>query len=527
MPTVNLQPLDFLLMAAYVVAVVGWGLWHAKRQNAEGYFLGGRQMPWPVIGLSMIAMCVSSSSLVGWSADAYDTGIAVFNYGMAGAIVPIVFFVVFFLPFYLRNNIFTLPEFLEGRYDGRSRFYLSVVTVLGYTFADAAVTLYAGALMLQLVVPSVGLAPLVWAIAVVAASYTLIGGLSSVMWVDIVQAIVLLGGSTALTVIAFSEAGGWGAVMSQVPEGHLHLLRPADDASVPWPTLIITLPMLGFYFWGLSQAMVQRTLSAKSIDHGRWGSLLAAALNFLVFFVMVLPGLAGRVLYPELETPNQVYPKMVFELLPVGVTGVVVVGFLAAMVSTLSSILNSAQTLVTMDLVNKLRPGLSSQQLVRVGNVAGIAIIAVAALWAPQIQSFGSVIKYFQQLLSYMAPPIVAVFVLGLFWRKATATAAFSALLAGLAVAVTLLLVKQHTPLAEMHFLYVAPLLFATSVAFLVVVSYVTNPPTAEAVERFVWRPAYFAAESEQLVGVSPFKNYRILSAALLAFSAAFFILWR
>lgn len=514
-------------MAIYVVAVVGWGLWHSKRQSAEGYFLGGRQMPWPVIGLSMIAMCVSSSSLVGWSADAYDTGIAVFNYGIAGAIVPIVFFVVFFLPFYLRNNIFTLPEFLEGRYDHRSRLYLSVVTVLGYTFADAAVTLYAGALMLQLVFPSVDLSLLVWGIAIVAASYTLIGGLSAVMWVDIVQAVVLLGGSTALTMIAFNEAGGWGTVMTQVPEGHLHLLRPVDDASVPWPTLFITLPMLGFYFWGLSQAMVQRTLSARSIDHGRWGSLLAAALNFVVFFVMVLPGLAGRVLYPDLETPNEIYPTMVFDLLPAGVTGIVVVGFLAAMVSTLSSILNSAQTLVTMDLVKKVRPGLSSDQLVRVGNVAGILIVVTAAIWAPQIANFGSVIKYFQQLLSYMAPPIVAVFALGLFWRRATATAAFVSLLSGLAVAVMLLLTKQHTPLADMHFLYIAPLLFGVSALLLIAVSFLTTPPSEETVERYVWLPSYFAEESRQLVGVPLIKNYRVLSGVLLAFSAAFFFLWR
>ena len=525
--TTSLESLDFVLMAGYLVAIMAWGLWHSKRQTAEGYFLGGRGMRWPVIGLSMIAMCVSSSSLVGWSGDAYDTGVSVFNYGIAGAIIPIIFFVLFFLPFYLRNKIFTLPEFLEGRYDSRSRYYLSIITVVGYTFADAAVTLYAGALMLQLIFPGVSLEPLVWGIAILAASYTLIGGLSAVMWVDIIQALVLMGGSTALTIIAFSKAGGWEAVMTQVPSDHLHLLRPADDPSVPWPALFISLPLLGFYYWGLSQAMVQRTLSARDIDHGRWGSIFAAALNFVVFFVMVLPGLAGRVLYPEIETANQIYPKMVFELLPPGVTGIVVIGFLAAMVSTLSSILNSTQTLVTMDLVTKIRPDLSDRQLVFAGNVAGLVIIMLAALWAPQIHNFGSVVKYFQQLLSYMAPPIVAVFLAGLFWSRASATGAFVSLLSGLAMAVFLLLFIDQTPLADWHFLYVAPIIFIASWLLLVGVSLMTEPPASAIVDRFVWRPAIFNEETEALVGVSWFQNYRVLSALVLTTSLVFYIVWR
>ncbi len=527
MPTAKLETLDYVLMAAYVAAIVSWGLWHSKRQSPEGYFLGGRGMRWPVIGLSMIAMCVSSSSLVGWSGDAYDTGISVFNYGIAGAIVPIVFFVVFFLPFYLRNKIFTLPEFLEGRYDARSRYYLSIITVVGYTFADAAVTLYAGALMMQLIFPGIGLEPLVWAIAVMASSYTLIGGLAAVMWVDIVQALVLIGGSAILTVIAFSKAGGWQAVMAQAPADHLHLWRPADDPSVPWPTLFITLPMLGFYFWGLSQAMVQRTLSAQDIDHGRWGSIFAAALNFVVFFVMVLPGLAGRVLFPDLESANQVYPTMVFELLPPGLTGLVVIGFLAAMVSTLSSILNSAQTLVTMDLVSKVRPGLTDKQLVLAGNVAGFVIIVVAALWAPQIDRFGSVVKYFQQLLSYMAPPIVAVFLAGLFWKRASAAGAFTALLFGFATALAMVFFRDRTPLADWHFLYIAPLIFIASLLPLIGVSLATDPPSASTVDRYVWRPAFFRAESETLVGVPWLKNYRVLSALVLIGSLGFFLVWR
>jgi solute:Na+ symporter, SSS family len=527
MPTINLSATDLAVMAIYLVLIVAWGIRHASRGSEEGYFLGGRGMTWPLIGLSMMAMCVSSSSLVGWSGDAYDTGIAVFNYGIAGAILPILFFIVFFLPFYLRNRIFTLPEFLEGRYDSRSRYYLSSITIIGYTFADAAVTLYAGGLMVQLVFPGADLSTVIWGIAILAASYTLIGGLSAVMWVDLIQSVVLFVGSIILTCIAFGKVGGWNAVMNAAPEGHLSLIRPVNDPSVPWPALLISLPLMGFYFWGLSQAMVQRTLSAKSIEHGRWGNLFAAALNFSVFFVMVLPGLAGRVLFPDLDNPNKVYPTMVFSLLPQGIMGVVVIGFIAAMVSTLSSILNSAQTLVTMDIISPLRRDLSGKSLVRMGNIAGIVIIIVAALWAPNIEKFGSVVKYFQQLLAFMAPPVVAVFLAGLFWKRASATGAFTALLSGLVLAVSLLLFIDRTPLATWNFLYVAPLLFVVSLVILATVSLFTAAPSPDVVSRYVWSPSFFREESAGLAGTPWYQNYRILSLILLAFTAVFILVWR
>lgn len=527
MPQVNLSNSDFVVMGIYLLVIIGWGLKHARRQSAEAYFLGGRGMTWPVIGMSMMAMCVSSSSLVGWAGDAYSTGIAVFNYGIAGAIVPIVFFLVFFLPFYLRNRIYTLPEFLEGRYDARSRYYLSAVSVLGYTFLDAAVTLYAGALMVRMIFPDLSIEAVIWGIALLAASYTLIGGLSSVMWVDLVQTAVLIAGSAVLTWLAFSKAGGWDAVMSAAPPGHLHLWRPADDPSVPWPALFISVPLLGFYFWGLSQAMVQRTLSARDIDHGRFGNLFAGVLHFLVFFVMVLPGLAGRAIYPDLEQSSEIYPKMVFGLLPPGVLGLVVIGFLAAMVSTLSSILNSTQTLVTMDMIARVRPDWQGRKLVVAGNIAGLIIISVAAAWAPQIQQYDSVIKYFQKLLSYMAPPVVAVFLAGLFWKRASPGGSFAALLSGFTVALAALFLIPHSGMKDWHFLYVAPLLFVFSLAVLVTTSLFTTPASPAAVERYVWRPSFFREESLELVSRPWYANYRILSIALLLVTLVFFIVWK
>jgi SSS family solute:Na+ symporter len=315
--------------------------------------------------------------------------------------------------------------------------------------------------------------------------------------------------------------------MQAAPPGHLSLIRPPNDPSVPWPALLISLPLLGFYFWGLSQTMVQRTLSARDTNHGRWGNLLAGGLNFVIFFLMVLPGVAGRVLYPDLPKGDQVYPKLVFEMLPSGIRGLVLIGFVAAMTSVLTSTLNSAQTLVTMDLVSKLRKNMTNRQQVFAGSIAGIVIIVVAALWAPQIQKFDSIVKYFQQLLSYMAPPVVAVFLAGLFWKRASANGAFVGLLSGLVISVALVFGIKYTPMAHWHFLYVAPLVLTASLAIVVCVSLLTPPPAPEKVAKYVWDRTVFLRETETVAAVPWFQNYRTLSMLLLVAAGVFIFIWR
>ena len=383
--------------------------------------------------------------------------------------------------------------------------------------------------MMQAVFPNMPLEWLIGGLALVSASYTIVGGLSAVMWVDLVQSVMLLVGSTILTWIAFAKAGGWNAVMASVPPENLSLIRPATDPSVPWPTLIITLPLLGFYFWCTSQAMVQRTLSARSVNEARWGNLFAGLLNFAVFFVMVLPGVAGRVLYPGLERGDLIYPKLVFELMPPGIKGVVVVGFVAAMISTLSSILNSAATLVTMDFVRKFRPDLTSRGQVIAGNVAGFVIAIIAALWAPEVQKFESVVKYFQQFLGYLAPPIVAVFLFGLFWPRATGSGAFAALIAGLAMAGWMIgSGGRLPPFTDWHpFLYVPPVIFLLASAVLVAVSLATPAPDPTRISRFLWNRSILHDESADLAALPWWQNYRTLSILLLAFTAGFVWIWR
>ncbi len=523
----NLSLIDVLIVIGYAIFVVSFGIFHSKRESAEGYFLGGKNMSWLLVGISMFATCVSSSSLIGWSGDAYRSGIAVFNYGLSGGIFVLIFFLVFFLPFYLKTKVFTLPEFLEKRFDSRSRYFLSGVSVFGYTFLDISVTLYAGALMLQMVFPSIEIWQLIICLAIFSASFTLIGGLAAVMFTDAFQAFILFGGSVILTILAFIKAGGWSHVMNSVPPESLSLIRPMNDPSVPWPALITTLPLLGFYFWGASQMMVQRTLSAKDINHGRWGNLFAATLSFAVFFFMILPGIAGRVLFPHLEKSDMIYPTLVTKILPSGLIGIMVAAILSAMGSTLSSILNSTSTLITRDFVRKFKPDISDKQEIATGVIAGAIVMIIAVCWAPQIAKFDGVVKYFQQILSYMAPPVVTVFLGGLFWKRANGTGAFAALISGIVSGAFFLLFLDKTPLAHLHFLYIAPIIFLISIVVLIIASLCTTAPIKEKVEKYVWSKALLIAETKKLKILPIYLNYRYLSLALILITVLFIFIWR
>lgn len=527
MDNINLETIDFIVLIGYAVIIILWGLKNASKKNAEGYFLGGRKMTWPIIGVSMFAMMVSSSAIVGWAGDAYSTGISVFNYGLSGGVFVLIFFLIFVLPFYLSSKVYTTPEFLEKRFDSRSRYYLSFTTLIAYIFADAAITLYAGALMLKMVFPSMEVWQLIWVIAIISASYTILGGLSSVMMADLLQAGILLIGAATVTIFAFDKAGGWSEVMTSVGPSMLSLVRPVDDPSVPWPALFISLPMLGFYFWGTSQAMVQRTLSAKNLEHARWGNLFSTVLVFSSFFFMILPGIAGRVIYPELEQADMIFPTMVFDLLPNGLIGLVVAALLAAMASTLSAILNSASTLFTMDFASQFTKKIDSKKQVQIGRVSGIIIICLSALWAPQVEKAGSIIKYFQEVLSYLAPPVVGVFVLGLFWKRANAQGAFVSLVCGFVMAISLLLFKAQTSFADWHFLYVGPILLAISMSILVLVSLLTPPEKEEKIKDLVWNKSLIEQETRALKNTLWYQNFRWLSFIVLVGTLLFIFLWK
>jgi len=517
---VSLHNVDLGIIAAYLIFVLVLGfVIGRKHEDATDYFLAGRTMIWPFIGLSLFASNISSTTLIGLAGEAYGTGISVFNYEWMAAIV-LVFFAVFLLPFVLRSGVYTMPEFLERRFDGRARLYFSGLTIFLNIIVDTAGSLFAGALVISMVFPALPIWQIITILALIAGAYTIMGGLAAVMYTDAIQAILLLIGAIVISVMAFDKIGSWEQITAAVAPEKLSLIRPMSDNSMPWLGLVTGVPLLGFYFWCTNQFMVQRVLSAKSVQHGQLGSLFAGALKLPVLFIMVLPGTFAILLYPDLSRADLVYPTLMFDLLPTGLLGLVLAGFIAALMSQIDSTLNSASTLVTMDFVRKWKPDTNSHELMKMGRWITFLFMALSVAWAPQIENFASLFKYLQQVLSYSIPPVVALFLVGTFWRGANATGAFWTIIIGLAAGIALFIMNTVTSTIDLHFLYIAPILTLLCTATLIVVSLMTSPQKEEDIAPYIWTKAVYHSETEALAAVPWYANYRILSVILLAATA-------
>ena len=515
MPDFKLHPIDITIVGIYIVFVVWFGFRIGKKhKSAEDYFLAGRSMIWPFIGISLFASNISSTTLIGLAGDAYSTGISVYNYEWFATVI-LVFFVIFILPFVLKSQVYTIPEYLERRYDSRARTYFSILNLFLNIIVDTAASLYVGGLMLKLIFPDIPMWQTISSLAVVAGIYTIAGGLAAVIYTDAIQTVMLLLGSVIISIAAFSKVGGWEAITAQVSPDMLSLIRPLDDPGVPWLGLFTGLPLLGVYFWCNNQFMVQRVLSAKNLWHGRLGSLFAGLLKLPVLFIMVLPGTAAILLYPGLERADLVYPTLMFDLLPTGLLGLVMAGFIAALMSQIDSTLNSASTLVTVDFVAKAKPNLSQRQLMIVGRWVTFSFMVLAALWAPQIEKVGSIWKYLQSVLSYTVPPVVAMFLIGTFWKRANAHGAFLSIVVGVLLAVVFFYINEIAGIINIHFLYIAPILFVVCTLLIIIGSLITQPPDQKKVSELTWSIAFYKSETDELRSLPWYKNYRILSVFL------------
>ncbi|SNQ42888.1 sodium:solute symporter [Cellulophaga lytica] len=532
----NLSYIDLTVLVLYIVFIVWWALKNGKSKDSDAYFLAGRNLTWPMVGLSLFAASVSSSTLMGHSGEGFISGIAVFNYNWISVLI-MVFFAMFFLPFYIKSGIFTMPEFLERRFDGKSRSYFSFITIIGNVFLDASATLYTGALIIKMIFPEVEIFWIIIGMAAVAGSYTIIGGLSSAINADMIQAAVLIIGSSILSFYAISSIGGWESFIDKFNDGvWLKLTRPLDDPTVPWLGMWIGIPILGFYFWANNQVMVQRVLSAKSIDHGRKGVLLVGFLYLFTLFIFIVPGLIARGinLFGVENLPHelisgidlkekygintdQVYPRLIVKLLPVGLIGIILSAMISALTSTLSATLSSVSTLFTMDFYSKIDKNASSAKKVKVGKITAVVTLVIAIIWAPYIQTFDSLIAYYQEIVSYLAPPIVGTFFIGLFWKRANAKGAFSGLMAGLAVAALIMTLKYVLNVEiNIHFLLLAPVLLIISLVVSIIVSLATAPPPADKVAENTWTKQIWIDETKELKGIVWYKNFRVQAILLV-----------
>jgi SSS family solute:Na+ symporter len=318
---IGIVDLSLIVIYFFVVIVIGFRSAHRHSGTAD-YFLAGRRLGWILVGLSLFASNISSTTLVGLSGSAYATGISISNYEWMASIL-LVFFAIFFIPYYLSARIYTVPEFLELRFRPACRNYFSVLTIVGNLFIDTAGTLFAGALVVQYFFPSIELWQSGLVLALIAGVYTAAGGLTAVVYTDAIQAVILLIGALVMTLLGLRAVGSWENVVASTPPEMFSMIRPLDDPTMPWLGTLVGVPVLGFYFWCTNQFIVQRVLGARDVHQARWGALFAGLLKLPVLFIMVFPGIMARQLFPSLERPDLVFPALVTELLPVGLKGLV------------------------------------------------------------------------------------------------------------------------------------------------------------------------------------------------------------
>lgn len=531
----SLSWIDIVSILLFLVFTIAYALKKSKNKDAAGYFLSGKSENWFVVGLSLFAASVSSSTLLGHSGEAFISGIAVFNYNV-GAIFIIVFVALFFIPFYIKSGIYTIPGYLERRYDRRSSVYFSFITIIGNVFLDAAAALYTGALILKIIFPEVDTMYVIWIMAAIAGFYTIIGGLSSAIYADIIHTVVLIVGSIFLAFFCLNEIGGWDEFMRRFDNGvWMSLIRPSDDPTVPWYAILVSIPILGIYFWGNNQVMVQRVLSAKSIDQGRKGVLFVGFIYLFTLFVFILPGVIARgINLFGIELPNEiisgsvlrttfgvdsneVYPRLIMNLMPIGMMGLILAAMVSALTSALSATLNSVSTLFTMDFYRRINPKADSQKLVRVGQITSFVVLIIAVLWAPLIGKFSSLVSYYQEFMSYLAPPIVGSFLLGLFWKRSNSHGAFFGLMFGLLCAIFIVIFKFGFGISfPIHFLMWVPILFVLSATVNVIVSLLTAKPDFISVNENTWSKQILIDDLKEHKGLKWYKNFYVLSILLI-----------
>jgi SSS family solute:Na+ symporter len=496
----NLHVYDWFFIGVYFLILFGIGWWAARREKvvSSDYFLAGRDVTWFAVGASLFASNIGSEHLVGLAGSGAASGLAVGHFEWLACLILLLLGWLF-VPFYLKSGVYTMPEFLEKRYNSAARTYFTWVSVIGYVLTKISVTLYAGGVVIG-AVTGWNFTTAAIVLMVVTGLYTIFGGLRAVVYTEVLQAIVLILGSAVLMVIGLSKVGGIAGLEAKVPHGFFSMWKSVNHPDFPWTGIVFGAPILGVWYWCTDQHIVQRVLAAKNIKEARKGTIFAGYLKILPVFIFVLPGIVAAALFADVHNnPDSAYPTLVTRLLPDGIKGLVLAGMLAALMSSLASAFNACSTLLTWDVYRKMRPAASERQLVNFGRVSAGLMVFFGLLWIPFIKFISSqVYIYLQSVQAYIAPPIAACFLLGLFYKRLNGQGAMASLLTGLVLGVLRLVLELWNKaegglalapgtffhwLATINFLHYAVLLFVICTAVLFIVSMVTPPPTPDKTE--------------------------------------------
>jgi SSS family solute:Na+ symporter len=559
--------LDWLILGLFVIGLIGVILWvlRTKDKDTSDYFLAGRDATWIAIGASIFASNIGSEHLVGLAGTGAESGMAYAHWEMHGWMILILGWL--FVPFYARSGVFTMPEFLERRYNSQSRSFLSIISLVSYVLTKVAVTVYAGGVVfkdvfnIEYIVIFNQQVDFFWVSAiglvVLTGLYTVFGGMKAVLYTSVLQTPILLAGSIAILVIGLVQLGGWGNLMEIVrstdatylneageviyrstTDSMADLIRSPQDPKYPWTGVLLGSAIIGFWYWCTDQFIVQRVLSGRDQKQARRGTIFGAYLKLTPVFFFLIPGMIAFAMKQQgmlnFETNDAAFSTLVKELLPKGFTGIVVGGILAALMSSLASLFNSSSMLFTVDFYKKYRPSASEKHYVIVGRIATVVIVVLGILWIPVMKDIGKVLyEYLQDVQSLLAPGIAAVFLLGVISKRTTPAAGFTGLVVGFTLGMLRLalnvIYKDMEADGLIYNLIVAPnwlhyeiALFFIIIALMIVVSYFTK-----AVDPLKIQGLYFgsATPEQRAVTRASWSKWDVInSLIILAVIVAFYI---
>lgn len=436
----KLQPLDIAIFFTYVVGLLVLALWISREEkgaskNTEDYFLASKALPWWAIGASLIASNISAEQIIGMSGSGYAIGLAIASYEWMAAITLIIVG-KYMLPIFLKNEIFTMPQYLEQRFDSKVKTVLALFWLAVYVFVNLTAVLWLGGLAIETVAGVDWMYGMIF-LALFSVAYSLYGGLKAVAYTDILQVVLLVFGGLFLSYLALDAVAdgdgiiaGFGVLTEQLPNHFDMILSPDSTHYMSLPGLSVLIGglwIMNISYWGFNQYIIQRALAAKNLKEAQKGIAFAAYLKLLMPVIVVLPGIAAVVLYPQLTTPDQAYPSMM-ALMPTGIKGLIFAALVAAIVSSLASMTNSISTIFTMDIYSKLKPGKSQKHYVFIGRSAALISLAIALVVAePLLGKFDQAFQYIQEFTGFFTPGIVVIFVMGMFWSKASSAGALAA----------------------------------------------------------------------------------------------------
>lgn len=548
-----INAVDVVIALVYLVGIVLMGLWvgishrrNHRTNTANEYFLAGKSLRWPAIGLALFATNISTVHLVSLAQSGFDTGLLNGNFEWMAAFT-LILLALFFAPFYIRSGVATLPDFLEKRYDRSCRDWLVGISVLSAVIIHIAFSMLAGGIVLKTLF-GFNMYASVLVISVITAIYTIIGGLKAVVVTESAQTIVLLIGACIISVAAYHKMGGWEKMVNVLEQHHeidkLSMLRPhGDQSGMPWYAVFLGYPVLGIWYWCADQTIVQRVLGAKDENHARVGPLFCGFIKILPVFVFVLPGLfaytlsqSGGLDISSLQYTDAagrttteskgIYTLMITQLLPGGLKGLLVAAVLAGLMSQISGALNSVSTMISYDIYKRYRPQVDDRKLIRIGRVSAVFVLALSLLLLPLLDRYSSIFNGLNDIIAHVAPPITCVFLLGVFWKKASPKSARLTLWIGSALGAVVFAFNKLYPsswTASIPFMMIAFYLFCICVLMQVSFSRIF-PALPGSGAKLYWQTPLEPLQDKGWNGIG---NYKFLSALLLIVMFILFYMFR